>query len=93
MLIKELKMMALLRKIANPGDGEGAQWARMRVHIVRNPIMAELGASSKLNAEWEFVSMLREEGRKAGEQFLKEHSNDIGKKSTLDIDQLLAEVQ
>jgi NTE family protein len=92
-LIKELKMMALLRRIADPGDGEGAQWARMRVHMVRNPIMAELGASSKLNAEWEFVSMLREEGRKAGDRFLIEHGDDIGKTSTLDIDQLLAEMQ
>jgi NTE family protein len=92
-LIKELKMMALLRRIANPGEGEGAQWARMRLHMVRNPIMAELGASSKLNAEWEFISMLREEGRKAAEQFLIEQGDDIGKRSTLDIDQLLAEVQ
>jgi len=92
-LIKELKMMALLRKVADTGTGEGAQWGRMRVHMVRNRIMEKLGASSKLNAEWEFVSMLRDEGRKAGEEFLSEHADDLGKRSTLDIDQLLAEMQ
>jgi NTE family protein len=92
-LIKELKMMALLRRVADTATGEGAQWGRMRVHIVRNPMMATLAASSKLNAEWDFLTMLRDEGRKAGEEFLRTHSDDIGKRSTLDIDQLLAEMK
>jgi NTE family protein len=92
-LIKELKMMALLRRVADIGTGEGAQWARMRVHMVRNHVMDKLGASSKLNAEWEFVSMLRDEGRTAAEEFLVEHAGNIGKQSTLDIDRLLTEMQ
>jgi NTE family protein len=92
-LIKELKMIALLRKVANTGTGEGAAWGRMRVHMVRNTIMDKLGASSKLNAEWEFVSMLRDEGRTAAEEFLATHADDIGKTSTLDIDRLLTEMQ
>jgi len=97
-LIKELYMMALLRrnaaKLAAPPlvDPEGAHWARMRVHIVRNSVMNKLGYSSKLNAEWAFLSMLKEEGRKAAEEFLIAHGNDLGKISTLDIDQLLAEL-
>ena len=61
--LKELRMMALLRKVADPGDGEGRLWKEMRVHVVRNTIMAELAASSKLVAEWGFFSMLRDEGR------------------------------
>ncbi len=91
-LIKELKMMALLRKNTVPGNEEGAEWGRMRVHIVRNPIMNQLGYSSKLNAEWEFLSMLRDEGRKSAEEFLVTHGDDLGKRSTLDIDQLVAEM-
>ncbi|MET0868779.1 MAG: patatin-like phospholipase family protein [Pseudorhodoplanes sp.] len=92
-LIKELKMMALLRRVADTATGEGAQWARMRVHIVPNRTMATLAASSKLNAEWDFLCMLQEEGRKAAEEFLLKHADDIGKQSTLDIDQLLAEMK
>ena len=87
--LKELRMMALLRKVADPGDGEGRLWKEMRVHVVRNTIMAELAASSKLVAEWEFFSMLRDEGRKAAQAFLDEHAADLGKRSTLDIDVLL----
>jgi NTE family protein len=51
--------------------------------------MAELGASSKLNAEWDFLSMLRDEGRRCTERFLAEHGADLGKRSTYDVDSLL----
>jgi NTE family protein len=88
-VLKELRMMALLRKVADPGDGEGRLWAQMRVHIVQNTIMTELGASSKLVAEWPFFSFLRDEGRKAAQTFLDKHAMDLGKRSTLDIDVLL----
>ena len=88
-VLKELRMMALLRKVADPGDGEGRLWKEMRVHYVANSIMAELGASSKLVAEWSFFTYLRDEGRKAAQAFLDAHALDLGKRSTADIDSLL----
>ena len=33
-LLKELRMIALLRQVAEPGNAEGAQWARMRIHMI-----------------------------------------------------------
>ncbi|MFK8249860.1 patatin-like phospholipase family protein [Ancylobacter terrae] len=92
--IKELYMMALLQRHLSqlPPGSEACEWARMRVHIVRNPIMAELAASSKLNAEWDFLAMLKEEGRKAAQLFLDAHADDIGKASTVDFDMLLKEL-
>jgi NTE family protein len=88
--LKELKMMALLRKVADPGDSEGAAWARMRLHMVRNDVMVELGYSSKLNAEWAFLEWLRDAGRQAGDAFLRDHGAALGKRSSLDLDALLA---
>jgi len=90
-LMKELRMIALLLQVADPGDGEGARWAGMRVHRIMTDELANFGASSKLNAEWEFVSLLKEEGRKSATAFLAEHGHDIGQRSTTDIDVLLAE--
>jgi NTE family protein len=87
--LKELKMLALLRRAADPGGAEGAAWARMRMHVVRNEVMVELGYSSKLNAEWAFLQHLRDEGRKAADAFLAQHGDAIGKRSTLDFDRLL----
>jgi NTE family protein len=89
--MKELRMIALLRQVADPGHGEGARWAGMRMHRIMSDVLADFGASSKLNAEWEFVSLLKEEGRKSADAFLTAHGKDIGKHSTADIDILLAE--
>jgi NTE family protein len=88
-LLKELRMIALLRKVADPGGGEGAMWASMRIHRVASDRMLELGYSSKLNAEWAFLTRLRDKGRQAAEGFLAADARDIGTRSTLDIDRLL----
>ncbi len=90
-LMKELRMIALLRQVADPGTGEGARWAQMRTHRIMTDMLGQFGASSKLNAEWEFVKTLRTEGRQITSEFLDTSVDDIGKRSTADLDVLLAE--
>jgi NTE family protein len=91
-LMKELRMIAVLRQVANAGDCEGARWAGMRIHRIASAMMTELGYSSKLNAEWEFFCMLRDEGRSCAELFLRDHMEDLGRRSTFDLDALLEPV-
>ena len=43
----------------------------MRIHRIASEIMTDLGASSKLNAEWEFFCLLRDEGRRCAQVFLE----------------------
>ena len=90
-LMKELRMIALLRQAADPGSGEGARWARMRTHRIESDKLTAFGASSKLNAEWQFISLLKEEGRRSADEFLAAHGDDLGRRSTADLDVLLAE--
>jgi len=45
-LMKELRMIALLRQAADPGHGEGARWAGMRTHRIMTDKLAEFGASN-----------------------------------------------
>ena len=90
-LMKELRMIALLRQVADPGTGEGGRWAQMRTHRIMTDMLAQFGASSKLNAEWEFIAMLRSEGRRAASEFLEANGGDLGKRSTADLEVLLAE--
>ena len=85
-------MIAMLRQVSDPGNSEGARWAEMRIHRVASATMTDLGASSKLNAEWEFLTMLRDEGRRSVEEFLTAHAADIGVRSTLDIDDLVGQL-
>jgi NTE family protein len=90
-LAKELRMIALLRQVVDPGSGEGARWAQMRTHRIKSDLLTTFGVSSKLNAEWDFISLLREEGRRAAGEFLDAHGNDLGERSTAHLDVLLAE--
>jgi NTE family protein len=88
-LLKELRMIAVLRRVANPGDAEGARWAKMRIHMIASGMMTSLGVSSKLNAEWGFFTFLRDEGRRRADEFLATRAADVGRRSTVDIEQLL----
>jgi NTE family protein len=90
-LMKELRMIALMRHVADPGSGEGARWASMRTHRIMTEMMTELGYSSKLNGERAFLMMLRSEGRRAADEFLATRGDDVGRRSTADLDELLAE--
>ena len=64
----------------------------MRIHLIASPLLATLGASSKLNAEWDFLRMLRDEGRRSAEAFLSTNADNIGKQSSIDLDVLLQQV-
>jgi NTE family protein len=90
-LMKELRMIALMRQLVDPGSGEGARWAAMRTHRIMTEMMSELGYSSKLNGEWAFLCMLRAEGQRAASAFLDAHAGDLGQRSTAEFDLLLAE--
>jgi NTE family protein len=88
-LLKELRMIALLHQASNLRNKEGALWARMRIHRVASEAMLDLGYSSKLNAEWPFLCMLRDEGRRCADEFIRAHGADLGRRSTIDLDELL----
>ena len=88
-LLKELRMIALLHRVADPGRGEGAQWAGMRIHRIATYRVTELDSSSKLITEWRFLCGLRDEGRRTAELFLDTHGEALGHRSTFDLEALL----
>jgi NTE family protein len=88
-LLKELRMIALLHKVADPGCGEGALWAGMRIHRIATDRVTELDSTSKMITDWRFLCGLRDEGRRTAQLFLDEHGDDLGKRSTLDLDAMM----
>ena len=57
---------ACCARSSDPGNSEGARWAEHAHPPHRErACMTELGYSSKLNAEWDFLTMLRDEGRRS----------------------------
>lgn len=90
-LMKELRMIALLRRVSISvmGECECKHWANMRIHRIASDQMVELGYSSKMNAEWGFLTLLKERGRACAEEFLQKHKGDLNRRSSFDLDQFL----
>ena len=88
-LVKELRMIALLRRASCARGAESASWARMRIHRIASDWMVKLGSSSKLIAEWRFLQKLRDEGRRCADAFIAAHGRDLGQCSSLDLDAFL----
>jgi NTE family protein len=67
------------------GTGPG-EYRRINVHrIPLDATFRNLTASSKLSSDYDFFESLFRGGRKAARNFLSEHFDDIGKRSTIDL--------
>ena len=67
------------------GMGPG-EYRRINVHrIPLDSTFRNLTADSKLKSDFDFFQSLHRGGRKAARNFLSEHFDDIGKRSTIDL--------
>ncbi|MEM8631681.1 MAG: patatin-like phospholipase family protein [Pseudomonadota bacterium] len=91
-LLSELSTIHFVDTLLEDGRLSSADYRQMHVHMIDGQEeMLELDASSKLNAEWAFLTHLRDVGRRAADRWLGAHFSDIEKRSTLDIAAMLPE--
>ena len=58
----------------------------MNIHaIAADEVMQKLSVMSKLNADWEFLTHLRDDGREFADRWLAENFDRIGVDSTIDV--------
>jgi NTE family protein len=85
-LLKELRTIELVDRLIDTGRLPGGDFRRMNLHIIEaTEAMKLLGASSKLNSEWDFLVHLRDIGRAAAAKWIEHHFDDIGQRSTVDL--------
>jgi len=85
-LLKELRAIDFVSRLIEEGKLDAAQYRRERIHIIENEAaLMKLGASSKMNAEWAFLTHLRDLGRETAAAWLDRHFDDIGSRSTVDL--------
>lgn len=88
-LLKELQALKFIKKLLAEGSLDTAKYRDMNLHVIDcQDELAPLGASSKLNAEWEFLVHLRDLGRQTAKSWLEANFKNIGKASTLDLEDL-----
>ncbi len=85
-LLRELRAIDFVRRLVDQGRLDGKEYRKLRVHIIRNEeVLNPLGATSKLNAEWQFLEHLHDTGRETARAWLSEHYPKIGRDSTVDL--------
>jgi NTE family protein len=87
-LMREMRAVAFVSKLIDDGKLCDSGMKRMLVHAVDGgDFMRELGVSSKLNPDWEFLTHLHDVGWERTDTWLESHFDCLGRDSTIDIRQ------
>ena len=85
-LMREMRAISFVSKMIDQGIIKEGSLKRMKIHgILDDEVMSGLGVASKLNADWDFLTTLRDAGRARASAWLDAHFNKIGVDSTVDI--------
>jgi NTE family protein len=83
-LLREMRVIAQLTKLIDEGQLSGNK--RLFVHLIdAEDIITGLSHSSKMNGDWKFLMHLFELGRERAETWLATNFDNLGCKSTLDL--------
>ncbi len=90
-LIKELRAINLMQRLVAAEGLDIGHAGRTYLHMIHaDTDVQDLAASSKMNAEWAYLEMLFERGRRWADSWLSANFDRIGVGSTLDLDELFA---
>ncbi len=85
-LARELRAIDFVTRLMDEGRLEGTGYRKVFVHMIGDEeALRSLGASSKMNAEKQFLDLLFAKGRDAASQWIEANFSSIGKQSSLDI--------
>jgi NTE family protein len=85
-LMREMRAVQFVTRLIDDGSVVNSSLRRMRIHAVAaDDVMSKLGVASKLNADWKFLTGLRDTGRDRADSWLDAHFDRIGVESTVDL--------
>lgn len=91
-LIKELRTVAMLQRLVRRearscDEPSFARIAGLRVHrLDGGEHLAQFGRASKTDTDWSFLLGLHAEGRTQADNWLRAHFDDLGRRSTVDLE-------
>lgn len=84
-LLRELRAIDFVTRLIEEKKLSSDDYSQVYMHRIATEELKPLQASSKLNAEWSFLTNLRDMGREAAKTWLNENFDAIGKRSTLNL--------
>ncbi|OYU49879.1 MAG: patatin [Rhizobiales bacterium PAR1] len=89
-LLGELRAIEFVQRLVDQGRISPDHYRRLRMHrIDADKPLRDLSASSKVNAEPDFVEMLFKRGHAVAKRWIADHFDDIGVRDTLDLSMLI----
>lgn len=87
-LMRELDHINTITRLVEEGVIKDKRFRPIHFHRIADPeVMGTLGISSKNNTAWNFLTYLKEAGRHTAETWLRENGEQIGKSSSLDLEE------
>ncbi len=85
-LLREFRAIDFVNRLMDEGRLDPGRYRRNHVHrIDATEALAQYSAASKLDTSWHFFQELHAAGRAAAQTWLKQHYDDIGVRSTIDL--------
>jgi len=85
-LMREMRAISFVTRLIEEKNIEDVELKHVLIHgISDDQLMTGLGVASKLNADWEFLTHLRDVGRLRADAWLAENFAKVGVQSTVDI--------
>jgi NTE family protein len=85
-LLKELRAIDFVDRLIDQGKLSTDDYRPVKIHLIENEAaLNPMGASSKMNVEWAFLTRLRDLGRETAAAWLDSSYDRIGVESTVDL--------
>ncbi len=85
-LFREMRAIAFVTKLIDDGKVTDGSLKRILIHAIEaDDVMQQLGPTSQLNADWQFLTQLHDLGRDRAGRWLDAHLDMVGIESTVDI--------
>jgi len=87
-LMREMRAISFVTRLIDDGEVEMDRLKRLHIHAISaEERMRDFSVLSKFNADWDFLLDLKEVGRAHADVWLKANFDQIGRRSTVDINQ------
>ena len=84
--MREMRAISFVTRLIDERLVDGGRLKRVFIHsISADVVMKKLGASTKLNADWDFLTYLHASGRRYADAWIEECFDHLGVESTVDI--------
>ncbi|MBK1698583.1 patatin-like phospholipase family protein [Rhodovibrio salinarum] len=86
-LMREMRAIQFVSRLLASHNVDPSQYKQLLMHRVDiAEEMRDFGAASKMNADWSFLSHLRELGQERGKAWLAAHYDDLNERTSIDLE-------